>query len=381
VDARLSRVAWPRHRAAAIALVAAGSLVLLAAILAIWAERNALDRERVAAHAERIVADDAVQAVLAERLAEEVGRLRPELAPAVPVMEAVAERVVATRAFSEQVGDAVARAHALVFDGEVRIGDVEVVVEAGAIRGRLARADSPLAGEVPPGADATILEIEDVGGGLSAARTAGHVVDELAIALPLLALALLGLGVAVAPDRLRALGWAGAGIAAVAGVLVAAEIVGRGLAVRAAEGPVGHDAADAAIGEFTRPLRHGALLLAGVGLVLLAASRGLGARGAAAAAPALAGLRDRALALRDRAPGAEAAAAGALVVAGVLLVLLRNVLVPLLIALAGLALAYLGVARLFALARRGEGAERAAGAAAIGVAVALAAGGVLLLLG
>ena len=53
----------------------------------------------------------------------------------------------------------------------------------------------------------------DVGGALATARTVGHVVDELAIALPLLALALLGLGVAVAPDRLRALGWVGAGVA------------------------------------------------------------------------------------------------------------------------------------------------------------------------
>jgi hypothetical protein len=337
------------------------------------------------AHAQRVVAEDAVQAVLAERLAQEVGRLAPALEPGVPVLESVAEQVVASRAFSERFGDAVGRAHALVLDGETRIGDIDVTVEAGALRGRLARADSPLATIVPQGADATLLRADQLGGAVATARTVRHVVDELAIALPLLALALLGLGVALAPDRMRALGWVGAGIAAAAGSLLAGEIVGRGLAVRAAEGAAGHDAADAAIGVFTEPLRNGCLLLACVGLVLLAAARGLGAgasaAGASAAASALAGMGERVRALGARTPVAEVALALALVGAGALLVLLRHVLVPLLIAGAGLAVAYLGVARLFALARRRDGRERAVGAGAIALSVALGVGGVLLLLG
>ena len=381
----LSRIAWPRNRAAAIALVAVGSLVLLGAILAIWAQRNALERERVVAHAQGVVAEEEVQAVLAERLAQQVGRLAPALEPGVPVLESVAEQVVASRAFSERLGDAVGRAHALVLDGETRIGDIEVSVEAGALRGRLARADSPLARIVPPGADATLLRADELGGALATARTVGHVVDELAVALPLLALALLGLGVAVAPDRLRALGWVGAGVAAAAGAILAAEIVGRGLAARAAEGVAGRDAADAAIGVFTEPLRHGSLLLACVGLVLLAAARGLGANasaaGVSAAASSLTGVAERVRALGARAPVAEVGLAFALVGAGALLVLLRHVLVPLLIGGAGLAVAYLGIARLFALARRRDGSERAAGAGAIALSVALGVGGVLLLLG
>jgi hypothetical protein len=249
-----------RHRrtrwAAAIVLLALGLLLTPVAGVAVWARNAVFDTDRYVATVAPLARDPVIQDAIAARITTEVFRavdvdelvdrsvdfLAEQGAPeqvallADPVKKGLrsfatdqVRTVVRSEQFARAWDEANRVAHAGLVgaltgegSGGVTISGETVSVNLGAfiaaIRPQLAEAGFPLADRIPQvNVSFTILESEQ----LPRIQRAARALDALALPLALTAIALLALGVLIAPDRRRMLLAAGLGIAVAMTVLLA----------------------------------------------------------------------------------------------------------------------------------------------------------------
>jgi hypothetical protein len=296
------------------------------------------DRAVTASH------EPAVQRVIAREITVQVLEpAYPDLIAGRPLLQSAVRLLVTSKPFDGVIRLAALHGHRLLFQrgGGNAVFDL---TDAGLVVTSVLRTLAPqLAKDLPTNTEATLLTFKKRSFATHTLRVA-DAVRVLGIILPLVALALFGLGIAVAPDRRTAIarGAAAVGVTAVLFV-VALELLKR-YAVAHIQGPPELRAADvhAAIGElwgaFLGDLVTWALIVAGVGLVVALAASPL--RTEYSPAAGLAWLRREARRpLSKRARGVRGAAVGTV---GLLALLDPGLTVRLIVILGGIVLLYVG---------------------------------------
>lgn len=222
------RARRPTRTRGARLLAVAGSILLLAGIVAGLVNRTALDGPSFARHVDVIRRDPAVARQLGQEITRRVLAADPDLIALPPLIEATATSLAASPAFSPVVRVAVRALHRAFTDedpGQIvfRLADVGAVL-AGVVPALSARA-APL----PPDLDVTLARVGDRGYAARAIHLT-WMVGVMAWLLPLLGLLAFAGGLWLAPDRLQAslwTGWAvlatgiGVGLIALVGAIVA----------------------------------------------------------------------------------------------------------------------------------------------------------------
>ena len=259
------------RRTLSLILVVLGGLATAAGVAAVYAHHVLVDRDGFADHVVQAVREPAVSRELSTQLANELVRAVPDLVAAERPLEDATASVLETGAFEPVVRRAALVLHDEAFgeggsalrldltDGLQILGSV-VALRDPALRKRIESATS---------ADVVTL---DRSGVTKAVTDAGRVISWLAVALPLMALALFVAAVLVAQARGRALGWVGVAIAAAGAVLFAAEIVTRTVASR--QSYAAPAAVEQAVGAFVGDVTGVALVLGVAGAAIAAAGWG-----------------------------------------------------------------------------------------------------------
>jgi hypothetical protein len=224
--------------------------------------------------------DPRVSAYVADMLTTAVVREKPDLVTVRPLLLSTANGVAASDAFAAIVRVAARQAHATVFSRGGRalllsVPDVEVI-----LHGALANASPALAAKIPSRLPTLVASL----GGSPASRFVldlwqlGRHLAWIAWVGALGGLGLLIAGIALAPQRARALRRASLDLALAGLFLALLEPLGRVLVSSLPEAPLAQAAATGLYDAFARGLRHLALGIAGVGLVFCAAAQTLVAR-------------------------------------------------------------------------------------------------------
>jgi hypothetical protein len=281
--------------------------------------------------------------VAREIVVQAIDQNSSDLIAARPVITSVVEAVVATRQFRSVIRTAAEQAHRLLFD---RGGNVAfTVADAGTVVISALRTLAPnVAAKIPPNVDAKLLDLRSQSFAVRTLRYA-HDVRTLGIVLPLVALTLLVLTVAVAPRRRLAFTRA-AVIVTIAGIAVVADLAllrhSTLVHLYGSEELSNADVREAASAlwdSYIGGLSNWAFGLAVVGAVLAAASASVLRLSAAAAG--LARLRRRLWPPRTRVE--RVALGGAAVVVGALLVAWPAQVVDVVVVACGILLLYFGV--------------------------------------
>ena len=265
----------PARRIAANVLVVLASVVMVAALVAGYGWRAAVDSDQFANRATAALRDDSVRTVIAERITDDVVLAREaDLIAARPLIESVASAVVASRAFTSLFRSAVRDLHRAVFARDqgtvtLTVRDVGTVLAAAVeqLRPSLAR-------QIEAAGRVEIIRRDADG---IASRAAGVATDLRLLTFVLwgLWLALVAAAVALAPDRRRTVMWLGAGAAAAAALLVVAYGIVRGIAARQVDGAEARAAVRGVWDAFLGDLRTLAWVVAGSGAVVAAAAAAL----------------------------------------------------------------------------------------------------------
>ncbi|HEY8584889.1 MAG TPA: hypothetical protein VIL49_18150 [Capillimicrobium sp.] len=201
-------------------LVAALAVAVIGCVAA-YVRVELVDPEAFAGRAVSALQSEEVGAVVAERVAVDVlERQSPDLVATRPLVVTAVEAVLETEAFERIARQAMATAHRVILEG-----DSDVAVELAQLRDVLVpalRSVSPELGRrVPEDLDTEIAAVRASEGATVVIRTANRARN---LAWPALILGLLGLVglVATAPDRRRALGAVGLGMAVAGAVAVLA---------------------------------------------------------------------------------------------------------------------------------------------------------------
>ena len=371
-------------------LTVLAALLIGAAGVLLYADRNVFSSDRFADHAADALAKPEVRDAVADRLTRQIVRVEPDLTGATPLVESATSAIIGTEAFRRIFAKAVADLHRTVFSRDrdtvaLKVTDVGLLVVEG-----LEAVAPKVASKIPTDLQTRLLALSkgDESLAVGIARF-GDEIDLLWIVLAVLGLlALLGSFLA-SDDRRRAvphlaLALTAVGVAGVVGFELARVLVG-GLAGEASAGAL-REVWDSYFGGF----RTLAIGLAGIGLITAAAGfeliRPLDARGALLDGWA------RLVRTPDTAAW-RAARAVAMLAGGILIVVFPAAAVRAVVLIAGGLLLYGGAAELLRLIapppridsrpRRGRapgrrrlviGATTLASAAAI-VAVALALAG------
>jgi hypothetical protein len=208
----------------AVACAAVGSVLLSAGILAGLVNRNVLDGDRFARHADAMRRDPVVSRQIAAAITDRLLTVAPDLVAVRPLLDAATTSLVGSAAFGPIVRTSVRTVHG-VFTGH----------QSGSVTLRLVDVGSALAGVLPaiaPRAAARLpadltVTLEQVTNSSLVARTmrVTRLVGVLAWLLPLLGGMCFALGIWLARDRHRAVvrtGWAVAAAGAIVGVLAVA---------------------------------------------------------------------------------------------------------------------------------------------------------------
>jgi hypothetical protein len=282
----------PRRRGLALALVLVASVLALAAILAVWVNRQALNTDNWTTASSRMLESPAVRDQLSAYLVDQLyanvdveGEIRDALPPrlqplAGPAAGLLRDRIELrararlsrpeTQEAWKDANRAAHRALLRVIDGDVESVqlDVKALLEQ---TEQQAGVGGRAAGAIPAGAARiTILRSDQLDG----VQAAGRALRSLAIVLVVLSLGLFGIALAVAPGwrrqavRAYGAGLVAAGVAAlVAGSLAGDAVVGA-LAQTAATEPAVRDVWRIS----TTLLDEAATATIGYGLVMIAAA-------------------------------------------------------------------------------------------------------------
>jgi Short C-terminal domain len=239
-------------RKTSIALIVVATVIGFFAVFAVWAKRQVLETDTWTKTSTKLLADEHVQAALSTFLVDELyanvnveGELRRALPPQADALagpaagglrqlaDQAALRAFQTSQVQQLWAQANARAHAeflyLIEGGGAGLSTAsgDVTLNLGTIVDQVgSRAGIDLAGKLPPSASQIVLIHSDE---LSFAQSMVNLLRNLAIVLPLVALALYGLAIYLARGRRReALRATGIGFLVIGlGVLVGRTIAGH----------------------------------------------------------------------------------------------------------------------------------------------------------
>lgn len=254
------------------ALMALGALLLALGLVAGIANRNLLDGERFAQHADAIRQDHAVARQLGGLISAAVIDAQPNLIAVRPLLQAAATTMVESDAFSPIVRSAVRSLHESLTgrdaDIAIRVTDIATVIAA-----ILPSVAPGIAVDLPLDFSVTIERVGEHSAVQRAVRLIG-LSDLLSWLLPLLSAVCFLLGWAMARDRPRAVVRAGLGIAG-AGALIGLGALAWSIAASVADSGTLHGAVlIAAWHQFDGALWGIAALTLAGGLLLSAAASG-----------------------------------------------------------------------------------------------------------
>jgi hypothetical protein len=331
-------------------LVVLGTIFLLAGIVIAWANWNVYSDTALARHTHTALQDEAVQTVLADRLVKAVvshGNQRLILAK--PVLDVAAQRLVASPRFADAVSAAVQRLHHLIFNSNLSTRVVNVTQRASVLRQRVATISPTVAQRIPPNLTITLVKVQNVGEALTLAKQVHGVATLLTVLFLILALVLFSVAAWLAPHVVVGGRWIGIGVALAGFVLLVLLQIGQRVVTGAISDPTVESAATTTVAAFTDSLHSAALLLVGIGVVMVAGSLVLrsgvmtgGSHGSTLAT----------IMAEPSTTGERIIRAVVLAGAGVLVLVYWQQAVPLAIAALGIGLAFWGVTAILGLIAR-----------------------------
>ena len=270
---RLTRV---RSKPASIVLIILGLAALLAAVLALWAERTLVDSDTFSDRAVEALAKEEVRLVINDALVEQIEEgVERDLIQVRPIVQAVINGVIDSDVFRDIARESVREIHASLLDSEagilaLRLTDVfDFVIVA------LETIDPELAAQIPDDLKDGVLEIRSTSEDLAAVNEQIvemiDTVRPLAWLSPILAIAVIAMGIWLAPRRRFALIFTGLAIVAAAVILFAGRETLRELMVGAPGDADAANAVGATYDVFTKTLLTWLMALGAVGLVIAAA--------------------------------------------------------------------------------------------------------------
>ncbi|MBJ7347411.1 MAG: hypothetical protein JHC87_02435 [Thermoleophilaceae bacterium] len=278
-DTKASLPGTNRLRARTIAgrvLIGLAGIALVGSILTGYAQRNIFDSARFADHATATFNSSAVRQVSAEALTRQViAQVQPDAVGIKPLIDSAAASVMDTAAFRRLFRTAALQVHEATIEQDLD-GAALVVANVGVLISQALRTLSPeLASQIPAGLDASLVQAAQGGIATDAAQFA-HRNQSLAWFLPLLALALFAAGVAITPDRRKAVISCGLAVFGAGAFIAAAYLVGRwALVGSVGDGPgVEQDAAREIWAGFMRGLLVLAVIVGVAGAAIAAAADG-----------------------------------------------------------------------------------------------------------
>jgi hypothetical protein len=310
--------------------------------------RGLFDSQAFADRLASSLTDRRVSAYVADAITTAIIREKPDLIGVRPLLLSTAGGVVESDGFARIVRVAARQAHVAVFSRGGRnlllsVPDVDLV-----LRGALAHASPTLAANIPARLPTLVANL----GGSSASR---FILDLWQIGRHLLwaarvgvfgGLALLILGIFVAPRRAPALRRASLDLALAGLFLIMLEPLGRVAVSSLPDAPLAREAAAGIYDAFSGGLRQLALCLAGVGLVFCAAAQTLVSR---RSLPDAARKVARWLAHPPPSTGQQLLRGALYLAAGVAMVLRPSTTLAVLALAAGGCLAFVGLQQLFQL--------------------------------
>ncbi|MEM9035511.1 MAG: hypothetical protein AAGD18_13040 [Actinomycetota bacterium] len=208
------------------AAVLVGALLLLVGVLAIFVRDNVLDAGEFAARGVSTLDDDEVRTVIAEEAVDTLIEAEPDLVAIRPLLLAATDFAIDTQVVADIVRFGLVEAHSTLLSGSsdaltIRLADLLLIVNA------QVRAVVPEVGDALP-ADLTDALVEFTSGaGTTEFVALANDIRDLALVLPLLALAAYGFAWWRASDRRTALVPIGVSVAGVGTTLVLGEAIGR----------------------------------------------------------------------------------------------------------------------------------------------------------
>lgn len=262
------------RRRLSIAVIALAGFTLAAAALALYVQRNIFEPARFADHAQTALGSPAVRSVAAEQLTEQlIDQIDPDLIAVRPVLDAASAALIDTTAFKRLFRSAVLQTHRAVIEQDLDSAAL-VLANVGVLVSESLRKLSPdVARQVPEGFDARLTQLAENSWESDVAAIAART-DRLAWVLPLVALLLFAGGVAVAPDRRKALSQCGLAAAGAGAGLIAAYSFTHSLAIHHVASGVDRDAADDIWHELMGGALYMAVAIATAGSALAAAAAG-----------------------------------------------------------------------------------------------------------
>ena len=203
------------RRWTAYALLTLAALMVALGGLAGLLNREVLDEGGFVANVDELRKDPEVSTAIGEQVADAAVAQQPNLVAVKPLIGQVSAGLISSDAASPIFRLAASQAHRTLTTPDsqqivLRLADFGSVVTS------LLRTVSPdAAAAIPPNLPVTLSTVGGQGGPIASAVRYAQIADTLSWLLPLLALALLALGVAVHPNTRR--GFVGAGLAIVAG--------------------------------------------------------------------------------------------------------------------------------------------------------------------
>jgi hypothetical protein len=263
------------RRHASTGLVAAAACALVLAVLTGYAKSTVLDADQFANRAATALRDDSVRSLIATRITDDlVLREDPDVLAARPLIESIAEELVGGGAFNRLFTLAVRDVHRAVFERDADTVTLTVADVGTVLAAAVQRLKPSLAAKLRKdrSVDLTRRRIGSVSGDL--ARIADDI-RPLPWLLAGLTALLAAAGVALAPDRRRAV-WK-LGVAAAAGgvTIVVAYAIARATVVGLVHGADKEAAAGAVWDAFLGDLRSAGWVLAAAGAVVAAAAASL----------------------------------------------------------------------------------------------------------
>jgi hypothetical protein len=262
----------PRARhAVVVVLVVLGGVATAGGAAAVYANHVLVDKDGFADSVAEAVRQPAVSRELSIGLADALVDAEPDLIAAERPIEDAASALLESGAFEPIVRRAALFLHDEAFAERGKALRLDLADGLQLLASVLSVQDTRLRGEVERVADAEVVRL-DSSGWVDSITTVAQVVPELAVILPLAALALFAIALVLSRERGRTLAWVGIAVASAGAALLVTDLVIRTALPRL--GFAVPDAVEQALGVFLRSLVPLALLLGVAGGALAAAGWG-----------------------------------------------------------------------------------------------------------
>jgi hypothetical protein len=271
-------VLWVGERRGITGILVAAAACLLIAGIAVHARLAVIDEAAFASRATSTLRSDEVRLEVAARTGRRVVAERPEMAPGEAVVEdAIAQGVALDPAFQAGFRTAAARMHHALFWDPDAEASLRIAGSGAALRADLRNRVPEVAGQLPRIGDPALLSVGSTGPERALRRVAPWartLTGPLAVGFGVLGLGLLGLAIARAGDRRRAVWGSGLAVAAAGGLIAAGVTAARDLVLERFDTSYGDAVVSVVWNAFLGDLRIWALAACAAGLVVAAAAGG-----------------------------------------------------------------------------------------------------------